>query len=241
MRLRASAVFAAVVLLSVAATTSWADLSAYNQDFEGLIQSDPNALGNDGWLYFANVFNGTTGLWMYGYGPGPAPNGGAAFSAIASGEGGPQQGAQQLSVYSDYNNGDHGNGHIIEANVFQEQVVGAGDVDKTFVFEFDAKLGNLELNSTAAAFIKTLDPAAGYAMTNFITEDMTTTPITWSTYSISIDIDAGLVGQILQFGFMNTATNYEGSGIFYDNVNFDVGGPVSVQSDSWAAVKALYR
>ena len=47
-------------------------------------------------------------------------------------------------------------------------------------------------------------------MTNFIQVDMTSIPATWDNYSISLAIDAGLVGQILQFGFANTATNYEG-------------------------------
>ncbi len=39
---------------------------------------------------------------------------------------------------------------------------------------------------------------------------------------LAIDIDKDLVGQFLQFGFLNTASNYEASGIFYDNVNFDM-------------------
>jgi hypothetical protein len=33
-----------------------------------------------------------------------------------------------------------------------------------------------------------------------------------------LDIHAGLVGQLLQYGFSNTVTNYQGSGIFYDNI-----------------------
>ena len=32
---------------------------------------------------------------------------------------------------------------------------------------------------------------------------MTSIPATWGSYSLSITIDAGLVGQILQFGFEN--------------------------------------
>jgi hypothetical protein len=228
-----------VVLACFAATPGWAALATYSQDFEGMIQSDPNALSSDGWLFYVNVFEATSWGWMYGYG-GAAPNG-PQMSAVAAGEGGPDQGAQQLSVYSDYNNGDHEWGHHIETNIFQERTVEAGDVGETWVFTFDAKLGNLAGATTAAAFIKTLDPNAGWAMTNYITEDMTTTPTTWNTYSISIDIDAGLEGQVLQFGFTNTATYWEGSGVFYDNVNFEEGGPVSVEAQSWAATKALYR
>jgi hypothetical protein len=241
MKSAATKCLAIAAVLILAATASWADLSSYSQDFEGLVQADPAALGNDGWLYFANVFSGTNGGYLYGYGPGPAPNGGPGFSAVATGQGGPSQGLQQLVVYSDYNNGDHANGNLIEANVFQEQFVGAADVGTEWRFQFDAKLGDIQPASTALAFIKTLDPNAGYALTNFLTVDMTSIPTTWATYSLSLAIDAGLVGQIFQIGFLNTATSYTPSGIFYDNVNFGQTGPVSVESLSWGGVKSLYR
>jgi len=228
---------AAVICLVPAVTLA---LTPYSQDFEALDQSNPSALGDDGWLAFANVFDAGGG-YLYGYGPFPAPNGGEAFSAIVTDQGGPEQGLQQLSVYSDYANPDHGNGYLIEANVFQEQIVAAGDVGHTWTFDFDAKLGNLEGATTALAFIKTLDPNAGYAMTNFITVDLTNTPTTWSSYSLSIAIDDTLPDQILQVGFSNTATNYEGSGVFYDNVNFYLDDPSPVESGSWGEMKALFR
>ena len=202
-----------------------ADLRSYIQDFESLVQSDPNALANDGWLVFGNVFDPTGNNFQYGYGPFPAPNGGPAFSGIDVGQGGPMQGAQQLVVYNDYNNGDHNNGNRIEANVFQEQTSGAVDVGKPFFFTFDAKLGNLGGATTALAFIKTLDPNNNFNLTNFITQDTTTTPTTWSTYQLSINIDNSLVGQILQVGFANTAANFDDSGVFYDNINFSVPEP----------------
>jgi hypothetical protein len=211
----------------------------YSQDFEGLVQSDTGALAGDGWLVFGNVFGPDWAYW-YGYGPYPAPNDGAAFCAIVIGQGGTEQGDQQLSVYSDYANGDHGNGAWIESNVFQERTVGAEDVGDVWLFDFDAKRGNLAGSSTAAAFIKTLDPNAGYAMTNYITLDMTAIPDTWAPYSLEISIDASLEGQILQFGFTNTATNYEPSAIFYDNVAFYYDGYVPVEASTWSGVKSLY-
>ena len=57
MRLGATAVLAAGALMCAAATATWADLSVYTQDFEGLVQTDPGALANDGWLVFGNVFD----------------------------------------------------------------------------------------------------------------------------------------------------------------------------------------
>ncbi|MBM4118862.1 hypothetical protein FJ251_14230 [bacterium] len=237
MNIRAKAFFAIAALLCLAPAAS--ALAPYAQDFEGLVQSDPNALGNDGWLVFGNVFGPDWSYW-YGYGPYPAPNAGNAFCSIAAGEGGAEQGAQQLVVFSDYNNGNHNDGAHIESNVFQEQTIGAGDVGTTWNFDFDAKLGNLAGSTTALAFIKTLDPASGYAMTNFITADMTSTPASWTGYQLTITIDAGLVNQILQIGFANTATLYEGSGVFYDNIVWGMAEPVATQDTSWGAVKSLF-
>ncbi len=195
-------------------------LASYTQDFEGLVQTDVNALANDGWLVYGNVFDTDGTSYLYGYGAFPAPNTGAAFCQIVIGEGGLEQGAQQLVVFSDYENTDHALGHYIESNVYHEEKVGAENVGESWVFEFDSKRGNLTGSSTALAFIKTLDPSNGYALTNFITVDMTTSPTTWNHYSLSISIDASLEGQLLQFGYSNTATLYESAGIFYDNITF---------------------
>jgi hypothetical protein len=216
----------ALALASVLAAPALAQLAPYNQDFEGLDQAAPDALSADGWLVFGNVWH-ADGWYMYPYGPFPAPNGGAGFSAIAAGAGGAPQGAQQLVVYSDYNNGDHGNGNWIEANVFQEQRVGAADVGSTWRFDFDAKRDNIEGDTTALAFIKTLDPNAGYGLSNFITVDMTGITTEWGSHSLEITIDASLApdgtgpqGHLLQIGFLSTATNWQGSGILYDNIAF---------------------
>lgn len=195
-------------------------LDTYYQDFETLLQMDPDALSNDGWVVYGNVYD-PLGTWLYGYGVFPAPNDGFAFCQIDIGEGGVEQGLQQLVVFSDFNNGDHAIGNLIEANTFQEWTISAADVGKTFAFEYQAKMGNLELDSTALAFIKTLDPANGYATTNFVSQDMTTTPVDWIGYKLTLLIDEGLVGQLIQIGFSCTATNYEGAGIFYDNVLFE--------------------
>jgi cysteine-rich repeat protein len=192
--------------------------SEYQQDFETLIQSSPSALADDGWRVFGNVFHGVTGAYLYGYGPFAAPNGSNAFCNVDVNQGGPSQGAQQLVVFSDYNSGEHANGNLIEAIVFQERTILAGDAGKTLTLIFDAKLGNLAGATTAHAFIKTLDPNNNFATTSFVSIDMTTIPATWAPYSIALDITAGRVGELLQYGFANTATNYEGSGVFYDNI-----------------------
>lgn len=226
MRSRATQSMMAAVLICLIPAAGHG-LAPYSQDFDTLTLSDPDALANDGWLVFGNVFT-PEGGYLYGYGPFPAPNGGEAFCALVDDQGGAEQGLQQLSVYNDYNNGDHGNGNLVEANVFQEQTITAGDVGTVWEFAFQHKRGNIEGSSTAVAFIKTLDPGNDYALTNFITANMTSIPDTWGGASLFISIDADLEGQILQIGFASTATNYEGSGIFYDNVAFDGADPADV-------------
>jgi hypothetical protein len=234
-----TALVAAFALL--APTASHAALSNYSQNFETLVQADPAALANDGWLVFGNVWDPTHTTYFYGYGVFPAPNPGGGFSAIASGEGGPSQGAQQLNIYSDYANGDHAVGNQIEANVFREQVVSAADVGSQWKFAFDAKRGNLEAPTTALAFIKTLDPNAGFATVTFLTNDMTNVPPTWGTYSITINITPALVGHVLQFGFNSTCSNYKGSGVFYDNINFSLDNPTPAVVTSWGRIKNRFH
>ncbi len=82
MKQRAIAFFAVVALLSMVGAAG-AAVAPYAQDFEGLTQSDPAALTNDGWLIFGNVFD-SGGNYLYGYGVFGAPNDGAAFSAIVA-------------------------------------------------------------------------------------------------------------------------------------------------------------
>lgn len=212
---------------------SQATLATYIQNFEGLVQTSPTALSGDGWLVYGNVFDPTHTTYLYGYGPFPAPNGTGFWCDIDIGQGGAEQGAQQLSVYSDYNNADHAAGNLVESNVFRERTIDPTNVGRTWIFEFDAKLGNLSGASSAVAFIKTLNPSQGYALTNFLTVDMTTIPTTWSRYAIPIAIDPTLSGQILQFGFASTATHYENCGVFYDNIVFHdaMSTPVELPSD----------
>lgn len=216
-----------LALLCSAPAISSAALTSYQQSFESMSPADPGALASDGWLVYGNVFDASM-VYVYGYGPFPAPNNPPpAFSALATGQGGATQEAIQLSVFSDYENADHANNRWIESNVYQERTIDASNVGQTWYFDFDAKLGDLAGSTTASAFIKTLAPPT-YALTNFLTAAMTTIPTTWSRYSISIPITADLVGQILQFGFLNTATNYQPSSVYYDNLTFQTTPTVGV-------------
>ena len=233
---RATAVFAFALLICMIPVAGLAQ-TVYVQDFESLPPVN-GALSADGWLVYGNIFDpsGTTHLWNHG--PWPAPNNTGNWEDIVTGEGGPTQELQQIVVYSDYGNADHGVGNRIESNLFQEQALPVG-CSGTWYFTFDAKMGNLGGSSTALAFIKILNPFAGWSTTTY-SQDMTNTPSSWTSYMISVDV-TGLGGQILQFGFMSVASNYEPCGVFYDNVAFSPSGVVATENAYWGDVKSMFR
>ena len=107
--------------------------------------------------------------------------------------------------------------------MFQERAITAGDVGTAWTFSFDAKRGDLQAPSTAFAFIKTINPAAGFATTNYVPIEMTAISTEWNRYSVSLAIDAPLAGQLFQFGYAATATLDTPSGTFYDNVSLAPG------------------
>ena len=228
MKTQAFAPLASALLLA-APVSGQAALSAYSQNFETLAPGEAGtgnntALSDDGWKVFGSVHD-AGGAFLFAYGPGPAPNGSLAYSSIAGGsyaQGGPQQGAQSLVVYSDYSNPAHASGQIVHSSVFQQQVVGAADVGSTWTFSFDAKpdaFAPLAAPSTALAFVQTTDPTDNYRVTGQRVISMGGIPATWGSYSVAFTV-TGVAGQLLEFGFFNTATAYAPSAVAYDNVSF---------------------
>jgi hypothetical protein len=226
----------------LAPTASWAQLVDYSQDFEALDPTPtpvgvPGSLAADGWNAYNNVFD-SGGGFIYGY-PSVLSQGGPQFAGVATGQGGPEQGDQQMTVYSDYNNPDHGVGNLIETNVFQEQTIATGDADKTCTFAWQQKKGGIQPPTTALAFIKVLDPNTGYGTSAFPSVDTTDLPVDWTGDEIQITIDpswepggTGPLGHIFQFGFANTTTGYAPSDNVYDNVVFTCEGAQQVPASS---------
>ena len=187
------------------------------------------ALG-DNWVSYVNIFEADGSTYVGGYAvEGGAPNSGN-ISALTLNEGGTDQFLRQLNVFSNYDseyNGQlqHERGQFVEVNVYQEYRLGA-EAAGTYVFTFDAKLpgeGALTAASQAIAFAKVLDPENSYQPTEPpVTTDTGTLGTTWETRSIEITLTSEMAGMLLQFGFANTATNYDPTGIIYDNVSFKI-------------------
>ena len=187
--------------------SSQAALVDYSQNFETLNQADPAALGNDGWRIFANVYDTDKTTLIDDYGIFVAPNGGAGFSTITVSDSN-----QQLKTFSDYTNTAHADSKWIEALVFQQQLISAADVGSILSFTFDVKQGDQVPDSSSTAFLKTT--SSGSIL------DTTAYGFDWGTETLSLQIDNSMVGQLVQFGFSTTATNYRASGVLYDNISF---------------------
>ena len=223
-------------------------VTPYSQDFEGMSASDPAALSADGWVVGANVLD-SGGGFLYNYFTFPAPNGGAAFSAVATDN--PAADLQSMAVYSDYNNLDHnGTGRLINALVFQEIAVDAADLDKTITFSFLAGPASytnevadpIGPNASSLAFLKTIDPGNGFATT--LIDIVDTTVLTGPTaLSLSIFLDSSIIaaGQVLQFGFESTASDYEATGRHYDNINLQIPEPSSLALIGLGAIAVMRR
>jgi hypothetical protein len=208
----------------------------YEENFESLASTGATALSDAGWEFRVLVFDGTQDppSFKYAYG-GPAPNatadalGDTFISAVVTGEGGDTQGLQQLNVFSDYKccsppDQGHLNGtDLVETNVFLNLIPSIPIHDgETLKFSFDAKIGDLEGDTTAFAFIRTLDPKNRYATTNSITQRTDNLTDEWVRLEIELAITAELEGQLLQIGFVNMASDLEGSGVLYDNLQVDL-------------------
>mgnify|MGYP001812269205 CR=1 FL=1 len=213
------------------APSSNAALVNYSQDFEALNRADASALANDGWRAFANVYNSDKTFYR-DYGVIVAPNGGAGFSTITA-----IQGNQQLTSFNDYTNADHGNGKWIEAFVFQQQTIGASDAGSIWNFTFDVKQGDQMPDSSSNAFLRTVNN--GLDITSVSILNTTAFGTDWNTRTLTLEIDNSHVGQLLQFGFSSTATNYTPSGMLYDNITFSSTPAVPIPGAVWLMMSGL--
>jgi len=211
------------------APSSSAALTTYSQDFEAMTPLQgrpPNDLSDDGWKIYVFAWDAnpyprpSSANIEFQYGPFGASNGapGSIQGVDNTGQGGPDQGNVVLAKFSNYNDPAQ-NTLYIQANTYQVQTITAGDVGSLWRFTYDAKIGNLEADSSAFAYIETIAPITFFS-TALVLNDSTNLPDTWGTYTLDLFITPFLEGNSLLFGFSATSTNYNGSAVFYDNLSF---------------------
>ena len=212
-------------------------ITPYSQDFDSLTAPDAGVensdLAMDGWVVFGNAFN-AAGEFQYQFDQTfPAPNlgEGGAFSGIDTGEP-TTSGSNYLNIFSDFNNPDHTNGSnfTITSFVFRSDIVGAEDVGDTWTLSYDFRtaispFGVADSNgaTTTAAFITVLDSISGTFFTLASVEtDTSAATTTFTPSSVSLLIEDVHVGQTIQYGFQNSASNESASGVYYDTISFAV-------------------
>ena len=187
----------------------------------------------EGWVTFINVFESDGSTYVGGYWVGPTPNAaadGGQIAALTKRLGGAKQGRKQLNVFSNYDsdfNGvlQHEAGQLVEVNVYKEYRLTPENAG-TYVFTFDARLpdeGALAAPATAKAFLKVLDPNNDFQPFGDPAEsDASTLTTDWETRSVELTVTEEMDGMILQFGFTNVASNYDPTGVLYDNVDLSI-------------------
>lgn len=254
------------------ASSSHATINPFSDDFEGLaVSAGDSALADLGWQIGASVFDGA-GNFKFFFGLFAAPNGGAGFSSVATGDGHPgavDDSGNYLNIFSDYNccgldGGSpegHGNGtDVVNALVVKEYTISAADIGSSVTFRFDVKRPEFQDDGfggdtspavgngcggtgdvcEASALVRTLDPTAGFSITNDLLIDTTSVAQDeWIEQSITLDLtDPLLEGQILQVGFQTFAQDFNNSGVYYDNVTLvvdEAAEPVAVPVPAIAA------
>ena len=137
---------------------------------------------------------------------------------------------------------DHGDGTSSKPTSSRSRSSRPGDVGETWVFEFDAKMGNLEGRHHGPGLHQ--DPGSERRLCHDQLHHRghdVHPRAPGADYSLRSDIDGSLDGQILQIGFSNTATCMNPPVSIYDNVNFYITGPVATEPMSFDGVKSLYR
>ena len=133
-----------------------------------------------------------------------------------------------LNTFSNYDDGTH-NGGFVEANIFREHGATQGyisaDMVGTYRMTFKAKKANCgDTNSdngatggTCHAFVKVLNAGDFSLMLFERVETTSTSADAFTEMVLDYEITEGMVGNILQTGFMNYAGNYAPTGMLYDD------------------------
>ena len=228
-------------IAAIVAASAAQAATLYSNDFEG--QAGVNGIAG---FVIGNETAG--GGWYANFGaPNAEHEGLNGYSSVVTNEGGTgNTSGAQLKTYSDYNpwgphqgwNSDTG---FVTTKVYHELgAIGADQLGKTITFSFDAKKGNIdESQASAAAYLAVIKVSDfSYAEVSGSTPVANTSiGADWGSYSTSFVVDAGMIGEVLQIGFSNTANaQWAATGMVYDNLEVT---SVPVPAAAWLMGSAL--
>ncbi len=198
-------------------------LAPFASNFDDLI---PSSTIGDGWR-FTNT-NGPLSPYS-----GLAPNGPQICTLSNDGAGN-----QFLNMFADYDN-QFMPTETLTLHVYQEQSFTADDAERgeTWNFDFDYARAINPFGpggaTTTGAFIRVFDDNLDLLREEVFPTTAATGPA-YSRGSVSLSFDPSwTTGGTLQFGFTSTVTNYQPSGVYYDNLDFSkVVSPTFVLGDA---------
>ena len=220
----------AIFTVCLLGSTASAQLTNFFEDFEGLDRTSPTALSDAGWQGAAAGLTPDGRFEFFASFVAPNNIDGPQLSVISDTDGGqPPVGDQGLVVFSDYNSDIHSGNPVFSLliiSIFQERIIAADDIGEMIEFSWiaDGNVAPPTGDTVTQAFMLTLDPDNNFALTNELVFDTTTTADgALAANSLTLDLsDPLLEGQILQFGFRNTAGGFNGSAVDYDNVGLTI-------------------
>ena len=200
---RARSVAAALMTFAALAFGNAQAAINFQTDFES-----PTALTEDNWAAFINVFSpDCSSQYWYGY-PYAVTNSGPQVAALA-----PGATSQVANIYSDYDNANQGDG-CVEANVYQQFEITESDVgDYDFSYDVELPPDPANVGTAVNGFIKVFNSDFSATLDSVV---QSSSP---GSKTLTITITPDMVGGFVQFGFNNYSTDYDPTGMYYDNVS----------------------
>ena len=168
------------------------------------------ALTDDGWAVFVNYFEPDCTTYRsspYGF---PAGDNGPQASALTDGAS-----SQVVNIYSQYDDPAHAT-TCLETNVYKQIPIAVADAGE-YTFRYDGESPPAEFaGDKVNAFVKVFANDFSAVLGDWT---FSSSP---GAQRIDVTITEAMEGGWLQVGFNNYAYAYENSGMYYDNVVFDV-------------------
>lgn len=232
----------ATAIATITAASAASSATLYTQDFDAMDVAGGSVPG----FVIGNRNYASGGEW---FDSAAAPNSNEKYSKIEA-----ENGGVYLSTFSDYStDGPFGPGQwggSTDASTYVYTDVGfviADQVGETVTFDFDARRTNLDLaNASADAYLKLINPNTGWSETLVVNQAGSDVGTDWASYSVSFDVEASHVSQLIQVGFTNRASSdgtqagTASTGMNYDNliVTSEVAA-VPVPAAAWLFGSAL--